>query len=70
MSKIICTFADMKRLGYYITLLLVIMGCTTKGKYTMMRSGLDSINMLNRTCQPFTIADVEPYTNGATTTTL
>lgn len=61
MSKIICTFADMKRLGYYITLLLVIIGCTTKGKYTMMRSGLDSINMLNRTYQPFTIADVEPY---------
>lgn len=61
MSKIICTFADMKRLGYYITWLLVIIGCTTKGKYTMMRSGLDSINMLNRTYQPFTIADVEVH---------
>ena len=51
----------MKRLGFFIILLLLIMGCTSKGKYTMMRAGLDSINMLNRTYQPFTIADVEPY---------
>ena len=51
----------MKRLGFSIILLLLIMGCTSKDKYTMMRAGLDSINMLNRTYQPFTIADVEPY---------
>ena len=51
----------MKRLIRYFLLLLVIMGCTSKGKYTVMRTGLDSINMLNRTDQPFTTANVEPY---------
>ena len=37
------------------------MGCTTDAERTRMRSELDSINVLNRTDQPFTVQDVEPY---------
>lgn len=51
----------MKRLITYIIILLVLGSCIGGGKYTAMRKGLDSINMLNRNSQPFTIADVEPY---------
>ena len=52
----------MKRLVVYVFgLLLVLMGCTTVGDRARMRVGLDSINVLNRTDQPFTVADVEPY---------
>lgn len=51
----------MKRLITYIIVLLVLSSCIGGGKYTAMRKGLDSINMLNRNSQPFTIADVEPY---------
>lgn len=51
----------MKRLITYIIVLLVLSSCIGDGKYTAMRKGLDSINMLNRNSQPFTIADVEPY---------
>ncbi|MBR0317795.1 MAG: hypothetical protein IJQ86_00745, partial [Spirochaetia bacterium] len=36
--------------------------CTpSQGRYTAMRTALDSINVLNRTDQPFTVADVQPY---------
>ena len=52
----------MKRLVVYLFgLLLVLMGCTTAGEQARMRAGLDSINVLNRTDQPFTVQDVEPY---------
>lgn len=52
----------MKRLVVYLFgLLLVLMGCTTAGERARMRAGLDSINHLNRTDQPFAIQDVEPY---------
>ena len=46
---------------YVFGLLLVLMGCTMEGERARMRAGLDSINVLNRTDQPFTVADVEPY---------
>ncbi len=42
-------------------LLLLLMGCTTAGERARMCAGLDSINVLNRTNQPFTVQDVEPY---------
>ena len=42
-------------------LLLVLTSCTFQGSYTAMRTALDSINILNRTDQPFTAADVQPY---------
>ncbi|MBQ2209229.1 MAG: hypothetical protein II404_04620, partial [Prevotella sp.] len=52
----------MRRLVAYIMVLVVVMmGCTTEGERAKMRAGLDSINMRNRTDQPFTIQDVEPY---------
>ena len=51
----------MKRLVVYLFgLLLLLMGCTTAGERARMRAGLDSINVLNRTDQPFTVQDVEP----------
>ncbi|WP_091962619.1 hypothetical protein [Prevotella sp. tc2-28] len=51
----------MRRLVVYLFgLLLVLMGCTTAGERARMRAGLDSINVLNRTDQPFTMQDVEP----------
>ena len=46
---------------YVFGLLLVLMGCTMEGERARMRAGLDSINVRNRTDQPFTVADVEPY---------
>ena len=42
-------------------ILLVLTSCTSPGSYTAMRTALDSINILNRTDQPFTAADVQPY---------
>ena len=52
----------MKRLaGFFLGLLLVLMGCTTAGERARMRAGLDSINIRNRNDQPFTAQDVEPY---------
>jgi tetratricopeptide (TPR) repeat protein len=39
----------------------VLSACTTKADHARMRNGLDSINVLNRNGQPFTIADVQPY---------
>lgn len=62
MSLYFRTFASMKRLVVYMLgLLLLLMGCTTAGEQARMRAGLDSINVLNRTDQPFTMADVQPY---------
>ena len=55
-------FASMRRLVVYLFgLLSLLMGCTTAGERARMRAGLDSINVLNRTDQPFTMADVQPY---------
>ena len=52
----------MRRLVVYLfELLLLLMGCTTAGERARMCAGLDSINVLNRTNQPFTMADVQPY---------
>lgn len=52
----------MKRLVVYMLgLLLLLMGCTMEGDRARMRVGLDSINVRNRTDQPFTVQDVEPY---------
>ncbi|MBP3260065.1 MAG: hypothetical protein J6M01_03090 [Prevotella sp.] len=42
-------------------LTVVLMGCTTEAERTQMRAALDSINQLNRSDQPFTAKDVEPY---------
>ena len=62
MSLYFCIFAAMKRLVVYLFgLLLLLMGCTTAGERARMRAGLDSINVLNRTDQPFTMQDVEPF---------
>ena len=44
-----------------IVLLAVLFGCTTEAERNRMRAGLDSINVLNRTDQPFTPDDVRPY---------
>ena len=45
-----------------LLLLLVLTACTpSRDRYTAMRTALDSINVLNRTDQPFTVADVQPY---------
>lgn len=51
----------MRRLPTLIILLLVLTACTTRSRYDAMRAALDSINVLNRTDQPFTAADVQPY---------
>ena len=42
-------------------ILLVLSGCTGRGRYIAMRNGLDSLNQLNCTGQPLTTADVQPY---------
>ena len=44
-----------------IVLLAVLFSCTTEAERRQMRAGLDSINVLNRTDQPFTPDDVRPY---------
>ena len=51
----------MKKLTYLIIYIVVLMACTSQGRYTAMRKGLDSINMLNKSYQPFTVADIQPY---------
>lgn len=51
----------MKRLVTYIIIALGLIACTDRGRYVGMRNGLDSLNLLNRTDQPFTTADVQPY---------
>ena len=57
---IFLTFAGkMKKLVIIFTLLVALCCCTTEAERTRMRSGLDSINVRNRTDQPFTPQDVE-----------
>ena len=55
----------MKRLVTYLMAVLVLAGClggcVSRERYAAMRQGLDSINMVNRSGQPFTVQDVEPY---------
>ena len=52
----------MKRLIVYLFVwVAVLIGCTTEADRSRMRSSLDSINVLNRNDQPFTIDDVQPY---------
>ena len=55
------TFAWMKQLLTVIAILLALSCCTTEADRTRMRAGLDSINQCNRTGQPFTVRQVEPY---------
>ena len=52
---------DIKHYVLGIVLLAVLFGCTTEAERNRMRAGLDSINVLNRTDQPFTPDDVRPY---------
>ena len=54
----LCT---MKQLLSIFLLLVALCCCTTEADRNRMRSGLDSINALNRNDQPFTVKDVEPY---------
>ena len=59
---IFLTFAGkMKKLVIIFTLLVALCCCTTEADRNRMRSGLDSINALNRNDQPFTVKDVQPY---------
>ena len=52
----------MKQLvGFIFLWILLLTGCTTERQRTAMRQGLDSLNQRNRTDQPFTTKDVEPY---------
>ncbi|MBQ7419551.1 MAG: hypothetical protein IJV17_02285 [Prevotella sp.] len=51
----------MKKLLYILVIIMTVTGCVTDAKRTKMRSGLDSINMRNRSDQPFTVEDVKPY---------
>ena len=50
-----------KNLLFVYILLMMLLCCTTEADRNRMRVGLDSINVLNRTEQPFTVQDVEPY---------
>ncbi len=54
----LCT---VKQLLSIFVLLVALCCCTTEADRNRMRSGLDSINALNRNDQPFTVKDVEPY---------
>ena len=51
----------MKKLLHIFLLLLLLSACTSKSQYDAMRRGLDSLNERNRSDQPFTAADVQPY---------
>ncbi|MBR3718123.1 MAG: hypothetical protein IKN19_09180 [Bacteroidaceae bacterium] len=52
----------MKQLvGFIFLWILLLIGCTTERQRTAMQQGLDSLNQCNRTDQPFTTKDVEPY---------
>ena len=62
MYSLIRTFAhNMKNVVYIFSLLLVLLCACTHGKYTAMRSGLDSMNERNRNDLPFAVSDVQPY---------
>ena len=52
---------SMKQLLTIFILLLALTCCTTEADRIRMRAGLDSINQRNRSDQPFTVADVEPF---------
>ena len=51
----------MKSVVYIFSLLLVLLCACTHGRYTAMRSGLDSMNERNRNDLPFAVSDVQPY---------
>lgn len=51
----------MKHLLTVFILLVTFTCCTTEADRNHMRAGLDSINVRNRTGQPFTVDDVQPY---------
>ena len=51
----------MRKLLVIPLLLAALCCCTTEAERNRMRSGLDSINVRNRTDQPFTPQDVQPY---------
>ena len=51
----------MKKLHHIFLLFLLLSACTSKSQYDAMRRGLDSLNERNRSDQPFTAADVQPY---------
>ena len=60
--EIISTFAHaMKHLLTVFILLLAFVCCTNEADRNRMRAGLDSINIRNRSGQPFTVSDVQPY---------
>ena len=62
MYSLIRTFAhSMKNVVYIFSLLLVLLCACTHGRYTAMRSGLDSMNERNRNDLPFAVSDVQPY---------
>lgn len=50
----------MKRLSYLIIFIVSLSSCFD-GKYDGMRTGLDSLNMLNKADSPFSVEDVEPF---------
>lgn len=51
----------MRHLLTILVLLLSLTCCTTEADRNRMRAGLDSINVRNRSGQPFTVNDVQPY---------
>ncbi len=60
--RFIRTFAAMKQLMVcFFVVLAVLTGCTTAGDRARMRAALDSINGRNRSGQPFTVNEVQPY---------
>ena len=51
----------MKHLLTIFVLLLALTCCTTEADRNRMRAALDSINGRNRSGQPFTVKEVQPY---------
>ena len=51
----------MKHLLTIFVLLLALTCCTTEADRNRMRAALDSINGRNRSAQPFTVKEVQPY---------
>ena len=51
----------MKHLLTIVTLLLVLTCCTSEADRIRMRAGLDDVNRRNRSGQPFTASEVQPY---------
>ncbi len=50
----------MKRYSYLFIFILFLSSCFD-GKYDSMRTGLDSLNMLNKADRAFFVEDVEPF---------